>query len=288
MTIVVIRPAGSAGQFEEGDAVNATEMAATFNPTHDDYARIAPALWDLAGAATVRRTAPAPGERVLDACCGIGSSALPAAHAVAPNGSVDAVDIADKLLAKGRTTAQRLGLDNIHFTEADVTTWKPDEPPYDLIQCVFGVFLLPDLDRDTTHLINLLRDGGRLAVTIWAKGALEPFSRTLYEIVTRHRPELANRPHFGAAIERINTEPLLHAWLNSLGLRDITIHTHPHTLHLTPETAWNLVTGTGFRGLLTGLDPTTIQTVHTELLTTLTERRIHTETTSALIAIGHT
>jgi SAM-dependent methyltransferase len=269
--------------------MTATEMAATFNPAHDDYVRIAPLLWDPAGAATVRLSKPMPGERVLDACCGIGSSALPAAHAVTPGGNVDAVDIAGALLAKGRTTAQRLGLDNIRFTEADITAWKPDDGAgYDLVQCVFGVFLLPDLDRDTTHLINLLRDGGRLAVTIWAKGALERFSATLYQIVTRHRPELANQPHFGAPIERINTQPLLRDWLTSLGLRDITIHTHPHTQHLTPQTAWNLVTGTGFRGLLTGLDPTTIDTIHTELDATLTERGIHTEDTSALIAIGGT
>jgi ubiquinone/menaquinone biosynthesis C-methylase UbiE len=56
----------------------------------------------------VQRTKPQPGERVLAACCGIGSSAIPAAHAVAPDGSVDAVDIAGALLTHGRTIARVL------------------------------------------------------------------------------------------------------------------------------------------------------------------------------------
>jgi hypothetical protein len=169
-----------------------------------------------------------------------------------------------------------------------VTTWKPDGKSYDLVQCVFGVFLLPDLDRDTTHLISLLREGGRLGVTVWAKGALENFGRTLYDVITRYRPDLAERPPIGAPIERINTEPLLHTWLYSLGLRDITIHTHPHSVHLTPEMAWGLVLGTGFRGLLSGLDPDTIDSIRTDLLSTLSERAIASADATSLIGVGRT
>jgi trans-aconitate methyltransferase len=261
-------------------------MATTFNQTQQDYPQVAPWLWDPAGMFTVRRTAPRPGERVLDACCGIGSSAVPAAAAVAPSGSVDAVDLAGALLAHGRSTAKRLDLTNIDFIEADVTTWTAKEP-YDVVQCVFGVFLLPDLDRDTTHLIGLARPGGRIGVTVWAKGALETFGRTLFEVLAGYRPETADRPRSAGVIERINTEPLLHAWLDSLGLRDISVHRDTRQLSLTPDTAWGLVTGSGFRGVLAGMDQPTITDFRADLLTALADRRIDLVDASTLTAVGH-
>jgi ubiquinone/menaquinone biosynthesis C-methylase UbiE len=50
-------------------------------------------LWDPLGEAYVDLVAPAPGDRVLDACCGAGASAIPAARAVGASGTVDAVDL---------------------------------------------------------------------------------------------------------------------------------------------------------------------------------------------------
>jgi SAM-dependent methyltransferase len=267
--------------------MNVTELATTFNATHEEYARIAPLLWDPPGAAMARHTAPAPGDRILDACCGIGSSALPAAQAVGPDGHVDAVDIAGTLLTKGRAMAECLGLTNIRFIEADVTSWKPDGERYDLVQCAFGVFLLPDLDRDTAHLISLLRPGGRFGVTVWAKGALESIGRAIYEVATRHRPEQDRRPVSGRAIERIDTEPLLDAWLTSLGLHDIRVHRDAGGIPLTAETSWALVLGSGFRGLLAGFDATTVAVVRTEFLTTLAERGVDSADTTVLTGIGH-
>jgi ubiquinone/menaquinone biosynthesis C-methylase UbiE len=60
----------------------------------DHYTLPALGFWDRFGAATVSRLRLAPGQVVLDLCCGAGASAIPAAHAVAPHGSVLAVDIA--------------------------------------------------------------------------------------------------------------------------------------------------------------------------------------------------
>ncbi|WP_437518649.1 class I SAM-dependent methyltransferase [Sorangium sp. So ce1099] len=44
------------------------------------------------GERTVERVRLDPGQRVLDVCAGTGSSAIPAARAVGPAGSVLAVD----------------------------------------------------------------------------------------------------------------------------------------------------------------------------------------------------
>ena len=49
------------------------------------------------------------------------ASALPAARAVGPRGSVVAVDLAERLLQLGRAKAHREGLANIEFRAGDMT-----------------------------------------------------------------------------------------------------------------------------------------------------------------------
>src|SRR5262245_32652271 len=61
------------------------------------------------------------GARVLDVCCGAGASALPAAEAVGPEGSVLAVDLAENLLELGRAKARAAGLGSLEFRHADMT-----------------------------------------------------------------------------------------------------------------------------------------------------------------------
>jgi ubiquinone/menaquinone biosynthesis C-methylase UbiE len=75
-------------------------------------------LWDPVGGATADMAALTGGESVLDACCGAGASALPAARAVGAAGRVDAVDLADGLLAIGERRAREEGLANITATRS--------------------------------------------------------------------------------------------------------------------------------------------------------------------------
>ncbi|MFD7660601.1 methyltransferase domain-containing protein, partial [Actinosynnema sp. NPDC059797] len=84
-----------------------------------EFVEWASQLWDPIGAETVGIARPRPGERVLDACCGTGSSAVPAARAVGPDGLVDAVDLAPTLLAAGARRAA--DLPQLRFHHADVT-----------------------------------------------------------------------------------------------------------------------------------------------------------------------
>jgi ubiquinone/menaquinone biosynthesis C-methylase UbiE len=126
--------------------VDPVEIGGVFDRTDAEFALLAPRLWDPIGQATVDVVAVGPGDRVLDICCGSGGSAVPAAVAAGPRGSVDALDLAESLLRQGRRRAAERGLANLRFIRADVTTWEPsDGGRYDVAICVHGVLMLPDM-----------------------------------------------------------------------------------------------------------------------------------------------
>lgn len=97
-----------------------------FDGAADDFVRLAPRLWDPLGRILVGHTAPRPGERVLDACCGAGASVLPAAQAVGGGSRVDAVDLSRALLEHAHRAAG--DLPQVQFAHGDVSTWRSPPP----------------------------------------------------------------------------------------------------------------------------------------------------------------
>jgi ubiquinone/menaquinone biosynthesis C-methylase UbiE len=262
-------------------------IGAVFDRAAAEYAEVSPVLWDRIGEATVTAARIQPGERVLDVCCGAGASAVPAAKAAGPQGHVDAIDLAPGLLAHARRRAALEGLENAHFVQADATTWEPPEGrPYDVAQCVHGVFFLPDMDASVSRLARLLRPGGRLVITTWAEGAMEGFGRLFAEAVEHVRGTPVAPPSSRQAVSRIGTEPELTAWLTARGLTEITVTRSPLIIPLDPPLAWRVVLGSGFRGMLTGLDEPTVERVRTTLGRLLDERKMDELDVTSLIGTG--
>lgn len=265
------------------EAVNAGELASVFDAVGDGFRELGEVLWGPLSAALVERAAPAPGERVLDACCGTGASALPAARAVGEDGLVDGVDVAGVLLAQAQSAAEAEGLHRLRLARADVTTWTGDEKPYDLIQCGFGVFFLPDMDRDVRRLLGLLRPGGRFAVLTWARGAWDEVLGALREAVAAEGVPLPPVPASRAAAERIGDPAALAGWLRSLDLLDPLVTEVPHRVELAGDRAWTVAEGTGFRRLMRDLDGDARGRVRAAYLARLTERGVDHLNAPALV-----
>jgi trans-aconitate methyltransferase len=261
-----------------------SELVAAFDAAHADFIALSPLLWDPLGQILVQHSAPRPGERVLDACCGAGASALPAARAVGADGQVDAVDLAGALLDHGRAAAQ--DLPHLRFIQGDVSTWRPTGDPYDLVQSAYGVFFLPDMDTGSKHLITLLRHGGRFAIQTWRHGALTDFARCMLDAIADEAPHPIEPPASASASERIDSETKLHDWLSSLGLVDVHVRDVPFKQPLTPELAWNLVRGTGWRGLLTGFDEAAAERIRNGLIRRIEDRDLTEFDAGSLIGIG--
>ncbi len=262
------------------------DLGAVFDAAQVEFAVLSPLLWDPAGAATVERAALRPGERVLDVCCGAGASALPAASAVGPTGRVDGIDLADALLDQGRVLAAERGLDQLHFMKADATTWPTGD--YDVVQCVYGVFFLPDMDAGSAYLVSRLRPGGRFVVTTWERDAIAPVPQILVDAIrgvgAGDPPDTATR----SAGQRISTPADFTGWLAGLGLRDITVTQVSRLVPTDADVAWTIVQGAAMRGMLMGLSPDLVERVRVRFGELFTERGVDTFNATSLIGIGRT
>jgi ubiquinone/menaquinone biosynthesis C-methylase UbiE len=227
------------------------QLEKTYNAAADHYDHPALSFWDRFGRRTVERLPLAPGMNVLDVCCGMGGSALPAAERVGPGGQVVAVDLAQNLLDKGAKRAAERGLANLEFRRADLEDLPFADRSFDAVICVFGIFFVPDLHGAVRGLWRLVRPPGCLAITIWGAKPFEPADDKFWEAVRREDAELFKsiKPW-----NRIVEPDPLRALLVECGVTDPVVVAEPGT-HLfdTPEDWWTIILGSGYRSTVDAL-----------------------------------
>jgi SAM-dependent methyltransferase len=112
-----------------------------------------------------------PGDTVLDAGCGIGVHSLRAARMGL---KVHAIDFSSAALAEASRRAQAAGLSgSIRFEEADLTRLALPDASYSRVFS-WGVLIhIPEVDKALDSLARILEPGGRLALYLNQKDAIE-------------------------------------------------------------------------------------------------------------------
>jgi SAM-dependent methyltransferase len=227
--------------------------AATYTVTADHFDDPALSFWDRFGRETVARIGLRPGDTVLDACCGTGASALPAAHTVGATGRVLGLDLAEPPLAQARAKARARGLANVEFRAADVEHAGLPSASFDAVVCVFGIFFMSDMAAAVAELWRLVRPGGVLAVTVWGPDLFEPATSVFWAAVDAERPDLADRFR---PWQRVTDAATLSGLFRAAGTGMPDVETEPGTHPLSdPDDWWTIVQGTGYRATLQRLDP---------------------------------
>jgi ubiquinone/menaquinone biosynthesis C-methylase UbiE len=260
------------------------KAGATYNAAADSYDHPANAFWERYGRRTVERLGLPPGARVLDACCGSGASALPAAEAVGPQGSVLGVDLAENLLALARAKAEARGLGHAEFRSADMLDLGLPDGAFDAVVCVFGIFFVPDMEAAARELWRLVRPGGRLAVTTWGPRFLEPANTAFWKSVGAVRPALyrAFNPW-----DRVSEAAALRALLLSAGVEEPVVEAEAGSQPLgTPEDWWAVVLGTGYRATIEQLDPESRDRVRDDCLRFIREAGVTAVETNVVYAVS--
>jgi SAM-dependent methyltransferase len=257
---------------EEPASEHALRASRTYGAAADHYQQAALSFWERFGAATVSRLRLAPGAAVLDLCCGAGASALPAAHAVGPEGRVLGIDIAAPMLELVRARAAAEGLANVEFRHGDATRTGLPDGGFDAVVCVFGVFFAPDMAAFVREMWRLTGPHGVLAVTTWGPGLFEPGNGLFWRRVGEVEPALfkAFNPW-----DEITTPELLAGLFSRAGVPDPAVEAAAGQHRLDhPDRFWDVVLGSGYRATVDALSPEQRDRVRESLLADLRSREI--------------
>src|SRR3954451_11804870 len=127
------------------------------------------------------------GDRVVDAGCGFGDTAIELARLVGPTGSVLAVDCCDGFLEYGRRDASAAGLNNVTFLEADVQTY-PFEPVHDFCFSRFGTQFFENPVAGLRNMRTSLKPGGIMTMVVWRGIKDNPWLGHAKDIVLKFLP----------------------------------------------------------------------------------------------------
>lgn len=259
-----------------------TRAAHTYNSASDHYDDPANSFWERFGRRTVERLELRPGMRVLDVCCGSGASALAAAEAVGPNGYVLGVDLAENLLALGRSKAASRNFRQVEFRTGDMLNLSIPETDFDAVVCVFGIFFVSDMVEAVRQLWQRVGVGGRLAITTWGPLFFEPLNTEFWNSVRELRPDLYKGFH---PWDRVAQPEGLRELMLAAGVNAPEAVLEPGTHGLrTPEDWWTMVLGSGYRATIDQLDQNAAERVRSQNLNFI--RMTRTQSVEANVVYG--
>lgn len=124
-----------------------------------------------------------------------------------------------------------------------------------------------------------------MGVTVWRADAMAEFREAVFEVASRHSPDFARRvPDYDRSpLRRIDTPGALETWLGAAGTHSVEVRTLSNLIPATEDLCWALVSGTGWRLALSGLDESQVESMRRELAETITARGIHTIDATTLV-----
>src|ERR687885_2084667 len=111
-----------------------------------------------------RILAPRPGERVLEVGPGTGYYTLNVAQQLAPDGTLDILDLQQQMLDHTMRRAREHGITNIVPTQGDAVALPYPDDTFDATYMTVTLGEIPDQNAALRELHRVLRPGGRLVV----------------------------------------------------------------------------------------------------------------------------
>ncbi len=163
--------------------------------------------------------AVAPGDRVLDACCGTGDLALAARAA---GGTPTGLDFSEAMLKRARAKSSE-----IEWVHGDLLRMPFQDGAFDSATVGFGVRNVEDLDLALRELRRVLRPRGRLAILeiVRPNGLLAPFFRAWFDglvpLAGRLLPGGAAYSYLPQSVRRFPSPPELAERVRAAGFHPV-------------------------------------------------------------------
>lgn len=126
------------------------------------------------------------GHAVLDIAGGSGEPSLTIAEIVGPAGSVTCTDIVGEMLAAARGEALRRELRNVAFRQCAANSLPFESNSFDAVVSRLGVMFFPDPPGALREMLRVTKQGGAIALAVWGKSELNPFSYLITDVLARH------------------------------------------------------------------------------------------------------
>ena len=129
------------------------------------YSRLADESCCLSCGGALEKSGAAPGETCIDLGSGRGTDVIRLAEIAGPGGFVYGIDATPEMVSKGRTAANKLGVENTEFILAELEEVPLDSDLADLIISNCVINHVNRKDRVWAEIFRLLKKGGRFVVS---------------------------------------------------------------------------------------------------------------------------
>jgi SAM-dependent methyltransferase len=155
---------------------------------------------------------PEPGDKVLELAAGLGETGLTLARVLGDDGHLILSDFSPNMIDAARRRGAELGVRNVEYRVMDAERMDLEDGSVDDVLCRFGYMLMPDPAAAFRETGRVLRDGGRVAFSVWSTPDRNPWAavpgRLLIEMGHMPPPEL-DAPGIFSMSERARIEELV-------------------------------------------------------------------------------
>lgn len=135
---------------------------------------------------------------ILDVACGTGALSLTAANFQRENIHVLATDFAPKMIEMIKENIEKEGLKNIEAKVMDGQALELPNESFDYVFSLFGVIFFPDRMKGMKEFHRVLKKGGKVAITGWAKDLPLPKAMGRAFQATNLQPKNKPPPYAGS------------------------------------------------------------------------------------------
>jgi SAM-dependent methyltransferase len=200
-------------------------------------------------------------DRVLDVGCGCGATTLAAAR-VTSDGHAHGVDLSAAMLERARSDAERVGLRNTSFEQADVQVHPFGDDAFDAVVSRFGTMFFSDAVAAFTNVRRTTRSDGRVAFVCWQPMVANEWMTVPAAALAQHAPLPAPGPRGAPGMFAFADPDDPRRVLETAGWRAVSIEARPTSMLVggrgTLDDAVDFLrTGYLARTMLAGVDPDT-------------------------------
>jgi ubiquinone/menaquinone biosynthesis C-methylase UbiE len=126
------------------------------------------------------------GQLVLDVAGGTGEPSLTIAGKVGPTGSVMCTDAVEEMVVAAEHEAWKRGIENVEFRQCSADSLPFPDNAFDAVVSRLGAMFFPDPLAALREMLRVTKCNGTLALAVWHKSELNPFSYVVTRVVSRH------------------------------------------------------------------------------------------------------